>query len=62
MHRKVVIAIGGNAITQENQRGTVSEQQQNIRTCCESIADLLEAGYEIILTHGNGPQVGSIVL
>ena len=34
MHRKVVIAIGGNAITQENQRGTVSEQQQNIRTCC----------------------------
>ena len=61
MH-KVVIAIGGNAITQADQRGTVSEQQKNIRACCESIADLLEAGYEIILTHGNGPQVGSIAM
>lgn len=61
MH-KVVIAIGGNAITQSNQRGTVEEQQQNIRNCCEMIADLLEEDYDIILTHGNGPQVGSIVL
>lgn len=58
----VVIAIGGNAIVQSDQRGTVQEQQTNIRSCCEMIADLLEEGYEVILTHGNGPQVGSIVL
>ena len=60
--KTVVIAIGGNAITQSHQKGTVEEQQENISCCCEMIADLVEEGYDIILTHGNGPQVGSIVL
>nr|WP_249315117.1 carbamate kinase [Gehongia tenuis] len=60
--KTVVIAIGGNAITESSQKGTIEEQQSNIKRCCENIADLIEAGYEIILTHGNGPQVGSIVL
>lgn len=57
-----VIAIGGNAIVQSNQKGTVEEQQKNIRCCCEMVADLVEEGYDIVLTHGNGPQVGSIVM
>ncbi|WRS28863.1 carbamate kinase [Oscillospiraceae bacterium MB08-C2-2] len=60
--RTVVIAIGGNAITQSGQKGTIAEQHQNIVHCCNIIADLVEAGDRIILTHGNGPQVGSIVL
>lgn len=60
--KTAVIAIGGNAITQSHQKGTMEEQQENISRCCEMVADLVEEGYEIILTHGNGPQVGSIVL
>lgn len=58
----LVIAIGGNAITKENQKGTLEEKLQNIENCVESIADLLEMGYQIVLTHGNGPQVGNILL
>lgn len=60
--KTAVIAIGGNAITQSGQKGTVEEQQSNIQNCCEMIADLVEDGYQIVLTHGNGPQVGSIVI
>lgn len=60
--KKLVIAIGGNAITRDNEKGTVEEQKKNIRHCCELIADLIEEGYEIIVTHGNGPQVGNLVL
>lgn len=60
--KKIVIAIGGNAITQDNQKGTIEEQRQNILHCCELIADLIQEGYEIVVTHGNGPQVGNLVL
>ncbi|MGL5259045.1 MAG: carbamate kinase [Lachnospiraceae bacterium] len=60
--KTVVVAIGGNAITKNNQKGTPEEQIGNIEDCCELVADLIEEGYQIILTHGNGPQVGNIVL
>lgn len=62
MKQTVVIAIGGNAITKNGQKGTVEEQIQNIRDCCDPILDLVQAGYHIALTHGNGPQVGSIMI
>lgn len=62
MSQTVVIAIGGNAITKNGQKGTVEEQMQNIRDCCDPILDLVQAGYRIVLTHGNGPQVGSILI
>ena len=62
MSQTVVIAIGGNAITKHGQKGTVEEQMQNIRDCCDPILDLVQAGYRIVLTHGNGPQVGSILI
>lgn len=62
MKQTVVIAIGGNAITKNGQKGTVEEQIQNIRDCCDPILDLVQAGYHIVLTHGNGPQVGSIMI
>lgn len=60
--KRIVIAIGGNAITRSHERGTVEEQLRNIKECCEIIADLADRGYQVILTHGNGPQVGNIVL
>lgn len=58
----IVIAIGGNAILKENQKGTAAEQMENIRACCGPIVDLYEKGYQIVLVHGNGPQVGNILL
>lgn len=60
--KRVVIAIGGNAIIRNGQRGTTEEQLSNIQTCCNQIADLAQSGYQVILTHGNGPQVGNIVI
>lgn len=62
MKEKIVIAIGGNAIISEGQKGTVEEQYNNIGKMCPYIADLIEEGYRVILTHGNGPQVGNLLL
>lgn len=60
--RMVVIALGGNAILQPGQVGTAEEQLANVRTTCRHIATLREQGYCVVLTHGNGPQVGNIII
>jgi len=60
--QSVVIAIGGNAIVKEGQKGTLEEQQSNIYESCTHIADLIEKGYRVLLIHGNGPQVGNLLL
>jgi carbamate kinase len=57
-----VIALGGNSIRDKGQRGTVSEQFANTRRSMEPVVQLLEKGYNFILTHGNGPQVGDLML
>ncbi len=62
MKKVAVIAIGGNAIIREGQEGTIEEQFANVRQTCDPIIDLLEDGYNIVLTHGNGPQVGNLLL
>ncbi|MEM6730127.1 MAG: carbamate kinase [Myxococcota bacterium] len=56
-----VIAIGGNALTRADQAGTIEEQFGNARETCRRLAKLVRAGWEIVLTHGNGPQVGNIM-
>ncbi|MGI6553343.1 MAG: carbamate kinase [Bacillota bacterium] len=58
----VVVALGGNAILQAKQKGTAEEQRSNIDYSAKQIVRLVEAGYRIVLTHGNGPQVGNILL
>ena len=62
MEKTLVIAIGGNAILKEGQRGTAEEQYENVRTCVGPIVELYQQGYRIVLVHGNGPQVGNILL
>lgn len=62
MNKLVVVAIGGNAIIQEGQKGTIEEQFNNILESCDPILDLIEDGYKVVLTHGNGPQVGNSLL
>lgn len=59
---RIVVALGGNAILQPGQKGYMEEQEANILKTCIGIADLIEMGYEVIITHGNGPQVGNILL
>lgn len=59
---RMVIAIGGNAILKEGQKGTIEEQQQNIAESCERIVDLIEKGNAVVITHGNGPQVGNTLI
>lgn len=62
MTKTAIIALGGNAILQPGQRGTLAEQQANIRDACRQIARVIAAGYRVVLTHGNGPQVGNILI
>ncbi|MFP4430455.1 MAG: carbamate kinase [Spirochaetaceae bacterium] len=57
-----VIALGGNAIIQKGEKGTIHEQFANTRRSMEPVVELLKEGYNFILTHGNGPQVGNIML
>lgn len=59
--KKVVIALGGNAILQSGQAATYENQLNNVKKSCVVIADLIEAGNEVLVTHGNGPQVGNIL-
>lgn len=58
---RMVIALGGNAIKKADEKGTAEEQFHNVRETCECIWELF-ADHEIVLTHGNGPQVGSILI
>ena len=60
--RVVVIALGGNALIMEGQRGTIAEQFENTRKSLDGIVYCLKQGYGIVITHGNGPQVGNLLL
>ncbi len=62
MGKRAVVAIGGNAITRHDQVGTIPEQFANSEQACRDLLVLLEQGYDLVLTHGNGPQIGNILL
>jgi carbamate kinase len=62
MERRAVIAIGGNALILEGQRGTIAEQFENAVDTAHHIAALVADGWRVVVTHGNGPQVGFILL
>lgn len=60
--RRAVVAIGGNALILDGQQGTIAEQYGNAVEMAGHIAKLVSEGWGIVLTHGNGPQVGFILL
>jgi carbamate kinase len=60
--KTVVIAIGGNAMIRKGEKGSASEQFANVERTCRQIVDMIGMGYKVIMTHGNGPQVGNILL
>jgi carbamate kinase len=59
---RIVVAVGGNALIRAGQEGTWPEQLANVREIAEAILNLRAAGHEVVLTHGNGPHVGSLLL
>lgn len=61
-YKTIVVALGGNAILQPGQKGTAAEQLRNIDDTALQIAQLIKAGYQVIVTHGNGPQVGALLI
>lgn len=63
MNKKIaVVALGGNALLRGNEVGTIQQQEKNTYKTCMNLVSLLKGGYELVITHGNGPQVGNIML
>lgn len=62
MAEKIVVALGGNALQSGKSEPTAEAQLAVVRNTCERIADISEMGYEVAVVHGNGPQVGRILL
>ncbi len=59
---RIVIALGGNALQTKNSAPTAEAQLEVVKATCERIAEISQSGYELAVVHGNGPQVGRIVL
>ncbi len=62
MAKLAVIAFGGNALLRSGQKGTYQEQIQNVTETCQSLISLVKQGHNIVIGHGNGPQVGNVML
>jgi len=63
MKKLAVVAFGGNALLQGGQVGTIDEQEKNAYETCEKLVTLIqEKNYNLVITHGNGPQVGNLML
>ncbi len=58
----IIIALGGNALLKNGQKGSIEEQNLNVRETLRNLFPLIQAGHKLIITHGNGPQVGYILL
>ncbi|MFX1363108.1 MAG: carbamate kinase [Promethearchaeota archaeon] len=58
---RIVIALGGNMIHRVTQRGTIQEQLENAKRISFELTNIVRKGYEMLITHGNGPQVGNIL-
>jgi len=62
MVQKALIAVGGNSLIRAGERGTLAEQSANARATAKSIARMIKLGWEVVITHGNGPQAGAALL
>ena len=59
---RLVVALGGNALLKRGEPMSAETQRANVRLAAKSLADLIQAGHRVVITHGNGPQVGLIAL
>jgi len=62
MEKLAVIALGGNALLRGNEAGTIEQQEKNTENTMVHLVELIVKGFNIVITHGNGPQVGNILL
>jgi carbamate kinase len=62
MAKTIMIALGGNAIKQADEEGTAEEQFRNVSETCKHITEIIKRGYRLVLTHGNGPQAGNLLI
>jgi carbamate kinase len=62
MKKTAVVALGGNALLRGNEIGTIQQQEKNTYDTCISLLTLIKEDYNLVITHGNGPQVGNIML
>ena len=62
MKKLSVIAFGGNALLTGDQIGTIDEQEQNVYDTCQHLVGLIKRDYDLVIGHGNGPQVGNVLL
>ncbi len=60
--QRVVVALGGNALLRRDEEDTFENAYDSARRAAEKVADIASAGWEVVVTHGNGPQVGRILL
>ncbi|MDC0762203.1 carbamate kinase [Brevibacillus sp. AG] len=58
MEKLVIVAIGGNSLVKDNGRNTIQDQYEAVCETAANIADMVQEGYNVVVTHGNGPQVG----
>lgn len=59
---KILVALGGNALVKAGQRGSIEEQAANVQGALAGLVELIRQGHRVLITHGNGPQVGHILL
>jgi len=59
---KIVLALGGNALLDSGQKGSYEEQVRNVRTVAKQVMRIIDKGHQLVITHGNGPQVGNIAI
>ncbi len=62
MKKLAVVALGGNALLRSDQKGTIDDQEKNVYETAERLLTLIRSNYNLVVTHGNGPQVGNILL
>jgi carbamate kinase len=62
MRKVIVIALGGNAIKQADEKGTAEEQRANVAITCQQLVSMLKYGHRLVITHGNGPQAGNLLI
>lgn len=62
MKNIAVVALGGNALLRGNQSGTIKQQEKNTYDTCINLIELIRNDFNLVITHGNGPQVGNILL
>ncbi len=59
---KILIALGGNAVKQANEKGTYEEQMRNVGVAAKHLFEMIKRGHQLVITHGNGPQAGALLI